>query len=337
MSLASGQQEFQQDVQTLALLIEAGVIPPLTPGVRESLPTYLRRLSETNLPYESFEFRLEVKSCHPSTEEDDTVGRRGPGELQIMLRYAITPAAYCCAQARRNLSRIHPRLFGSLLVHLHQITQSTWPVVTVSDALEIAEMVRFEDSPKGLWKSIHEELGRQLDRTPTRQEVQEHLEYASPRSLYAEIGLDEVLPALKPKLCFSLAEIRGRCTNSLEDVAVHVLSLVDDLERLKALNEQISANLTELERRTRYSMGEMRVAPVSILSGQYRDTEGNIHEVQELLEEEWQIAAQTEGYAPNFILRILTPEDAQRAAVLLPLYAQSLSLTQELVNVLIDD
>lgn len=342
LTLTTGAQDAQADLEVCSLLIEEGLFPLLPPKQRESLPLYLQRLARTPLPYENHEFRLQLQSCDPPTAYEDDLDRRGPGELQITLRAELSAVAYSCASTRRNLGRIHPRLFGSLLVHLRNITSSTWPVVTASDALDIAEMFRYEDSPRTFWKGLHEEARKKLNRTPTRAELHEHLEHIAPRDLYRSIGLDEVLPALKPRLCFTLAQLRERCTRSTDAVAPHALALVEDLERLKAINDQIDDLLTPLEQRTRYAMGEIRISPILILSGERRPTAflengGYLHEVQELLEEDWQCAAQSEGYCPNLLLRVLTRADVQRAAQLLPLYAQSLALTREIAGQLIDD
>lgn len=42
--------------------------------------------------------------------------------------------------------------------------------------------------------------------------------------------------------------------------------------------------------------------------------------------------AQGEGYCPNFVVRLLTRKDVQRANELLPLYAQSLKLTRHIAE-----
>lgn len=341
-TLTRGAQEVQADLEVFSLLIEEGLLPLLPPKQRESLPRYFQRLAEIPLPYENREFRLQVQSCDAPTHAADDVEQRGPGELQITLRSALQASAYSCTAARRNLGRIHPRLFGSLLVHLRNITSCTWPVITASDALEIAEMFRYEDCPKTFWKGIHEEARKKLGRRPTRAELHEHIDHIAPRDLYRAIGLDEVLPALKPRLCFSLAEMRQRCESSTEALAPHALSIVEDLERLQALNAQIKELETPLDQQTLYALGEMRRSPILLLSGEQRSITAvengcSLHEVQELFEEEWQGVAQGEGYCPNFVVRLLTRKDVQRAARLLPLYAQSLELTRHIAEQLIDD
>lgn len=291
-TLTRDTQEAQADLEAFSLLIEEDLLPLLPPKQRESLPLYLQRLTKTPLPYENHEFHLQLQSCSPSTAYDESVDQRGPGELQITLRAELQAVAYSCTAARRNLGRIHPWLFGSLLVHLRNITSCTWPVITASDALEIAEMFRYEDCPKTFWKGIHEEARKKLGRRPTRAELLEHLDHIAPRDLYRAIGIDEVLPALKPKLCFSLAEIRRRCEGHPEALVPHVLSIVDDLERLQVLNTRIKALETPLEQDTLYALGEMRRSPILLLLGQQRSTTAvengrSLHEVQELFEEEW--------------------------------------------------
>lgn len=341
-TLTRGAQEAQADLEVLSLLIEEGLLPLLPPKQRESLPLYLQRLTRTPLPYENHEFHLQLQSCDAPTHAADDVEQRGPGELQITLRAALQANAYSCRAARRNLGRIHPRLFGSLLVHLRNITSCTWPVITASDALEIAEMFRYEGCLKTFWTGIHEEARKKLDRRPTRAELHEHIDHIAPRDLYRAIGIDEVLPALKPRLCFSLAEMRQRCESSTEALAPHALSIVEDLGRLQALNAQIKELETPLDQQTLYALGEMRRSPILLLSGQQRSITAvengrSLHEVQELFEEEWQGVAQGEGYCPNFVVRLLTRKDVQRANELLPLYAQSLELTRHIAEQLIDN
>lgn len=326
---------------TLAQLMDVGVISPLPPLAGEPLKDYFRRLSQS--PVEGIgedEYSLFLVPYEMNQHSFDNASSAVPGEL-VIVGEGTRARASNCTKFKARCRPLHPRFFGSLMVHLSEITENVWPVLTARDGLKISRYMRFDcefydDSTNfgSFWEELTDELrGKGLK--GTREEIRQKIEdddLVPPRELFKEIGIDEVLPALKEKLCFSLEKLLELSAGEPE---IHQLVL--DLQSLKKLNDKLDNSESNVEANTKYLEGSIRSSPVAILSGQkMRRKSHYVHFVQAMLEEEWQCVSGNSGWYNNFHIHITSKADAARAKVRLTDYYESYQLTMSVVERLSD-
>jgi len=281
---------------------------------------------------------LNLEPYTATGEGDDTEKPRSPDELMITLD-PPSCVAWSCSRVRRGLARLHPRLLGSILAHISQSTVLSWGIYTAKDALEDAEIWRYEGSTKYFWKDIHTELREQLGRKPTKAEVlaEGSDRTTMPFEFERQIGLNEVLPAKHPRLRLSPQDMRRLAGDRTDWAAGLTRTVADLLTQLETEHARLSDLITEGEREAASLRGEMRHAPLFALSGQQNRRSNYIHHVQEELEEVWEIAASQAGFMPNVLIRVNDRADAERAALILGTMERSLSILTDLVQLLVDD
>lgn len=326
---------------TLAELMDVGVISPLPPLPGEPLENYFRRLSQS--PVEGIgedEYSLFLVPYEVNHQSFDDTPPPLPGEL-VIIGEGTGARANNCTKFKARCRPLHPRFFGSLMVHLSEITENVWPVLTARDGLKISRYMRFDcefydDSTNfgSFWEELTDELkgkGLKGTREEIRQKIQDD-DLVPPRELFREIGIDEVLPALKEKLCFSLEKLLELSAGEPE---IHQLVL--DLQNLKKLNDKLDISESGVEESTKYLEGATRSSPIAVLSGQKMRRPGNyVHFVQVMLEEEWQCVSGDSGWYNNFHIHVTSKSDAARAKVRLTDYYESYQLTMSLVERLSD-
>lgn len=247
--------------------------------------------------------------------------------------------AFSCTVARRALHRLHPYLLGSILAHLSLFTRSTWSVYTAIDALEDAEVFEHEGSVGGFWHDVHAELRQELGRPPTRAEVVREARgrCTPPGDLLRLIGMTEALPAVSTRYRLSpeeMLEVAGKHTGPW---AERVATIAQALTALREIDRTVYELLGDEDLAATCARGEFRRNPTVILSGQGgRTASGYLNAVQERLEETWQLAAQTEGFMDNLLIRLHTAEDAGRAAQLVRLYRDAESQLKRITDLIID-
>lgn len=318
------------EVRGVAHLIGAGILPPLPPQPSDTLRDYFKRLSEHPVEGEK-DYPVMLTTARDKISDWEEEMPENTLEISAQSDDCL---AWNCTLFKERCRPLHPRFFGSLMVHLSEITGMVWPVLTNVDALALAARHYGDgDGFTDLWREISEELisdGQVVTRQALRQRAEGIL---TQRKIMTTIGVDECLPALKKKLCFSLAQLR-----QFAQTRVDVLDIIDQLEDLKALNQALDKSATDNEIKAQYASGNYRVAPVALLSGQ-KPPKGRgtyIHLLQELAEEEWQWAAQDSGWIDNLTLHVVTLEDAQRAKTRLQLFRESYEKTQAIVHALAD-
>ncbi|WP_102127969.1 hypothetical protein [Deinococcus planocerae] len=323
----------------LATLIEVGLLPALPPKRRETIHAYLRRVNGTPGALECGWRNLHLTWYEETGDGGQAEEARGVHELVLTLVHAPQCAAFSCIVARRALHRLHPYLLGSILANLSLFTRSTWSVYTAIDALEDAETFEHEGSVKGFWQDVHAELRKELGRSPTRAEVVREARgrCTPPGDLLRLIGMTEALPAVSKKYRLSPEELLEVARKHTGLWAERVAIIAGALIALRDIDQTVYALLGDEDLAATCARGEYRRNPTVILSGQGRRTSsGYLNAVQERLEETWQFAAQTEGFMNNLLIRIHTPEDAERAVQLVRLYRDAERHLETVTDLIID-
>ncbi len=325
----------------LATLIEVGLLPAVPPKRRETIHAYLRRVNSTPGALECGWRNLHLTWYEETGEGGQAEEARGVHELVLTLVHAPECAAFSCTVARRTLHRLHPYLLGSILANLSLFTRSTWSVYTAIDALEDAETFEHEGSVKGFWQDVHTELLKELGRPPTRAEVVREARgrCTPPGDLLRLIGMTEALPAVSTKYRLSpeeMLEVAGK-RKHMGAWAERVVTIAMALIGLRDIDRTVYELLCDEDLAATCARGEFRRNPTVILSGQGgRTASGYLNAVQERLEETWQVASQTEGFMDNLLIRIHTPEDAERAVQLVRLYRNAERHLETVTDLLID-
>ena len=329
-----------QPLETIGHLIQAGILPLLEPGKKESVQAYLARLGNEKSAYEWADVSLSLTGYAATGEGGPAEVERSAAEM-VICNQGTGGVTWSCSRVRRRLARIHPLLLGSVLVHLSAATAHSWGVYTAGDALEDAETWLYEGSFTDYWRGIHTELTESLERPPTKAEVVEEAAQrcTTPGAYKRRIGLNEVIPAQCPRLRLGPDQIArlGRQYGGLDGALA--LELGELLTALYALNGAIGDALTDEDLSAVHALSSFRRSPLLVLSGQehraYRETdEGYVHLVQEQLEEVAEIAFQTEGFAPNVLIRVLSEGDARRAGTILTALKASHALLMRAVNLM---
>lgn len=310
--------------------MRAGLLPKLSPLQDESLSGYLHRLSDPQPWEEHYQVTL---SAPASSWAHDLK----PSELQFSSD-AARCEAHSCVQFKRRCRELHPRFFGSVMVQVSLITEPFWSIFTVRDALDVAEHFSYQtDDGEGFsafWRAAGDELKAEGVVRPTREQLRIQGARAGrpPRHLFHQIGIDEVLPALKPGLCLSIEDLE-RLSAGRDDVAGVIRLLME----LKQLNQGLLKLYDDKTISLWCESGDYRTSPLYVLSGERpAPNRPYLHAVQELLEEEWQMAAQCEGYRENLFYSVHDAASAHKAAKLLPGLSRSFDLTRQIVEQLID-
>jgi len=317
----------------IARLVEVGVLPAVKPHRKDTIHGLLARMNKQRAPLEHLPLNL-------NWYEEDTHGDappRGGHELVLTLDGGVECIAWTCKEMQAELRVLHPMLFGSLLYHLSVASATSYPVYTARDALEDDQLYM---SPREYWQDIRETLKDELGRAPTRQElIQQAAEQGkSPGEMLRRLGREEWLPALSARHRLSIEEMQATCAAhaTRRPAAKRTLEVTQQIAELYRVSDALRQVTTDEDTQARRSHGEQRINPVVILSGRDTGSASHLNAVQEQLEEMHQMAAQSEGFYENLLVRIHTEEDADRAAEILKLHARAWRLVQEITTVLID-
>lgn len=336
---AASLARFQATVPVLARLVEVGLLPPVTPGPRDTVLNLIARMQGVRGEEEFLTLQL---SWYDTTGydgyQDDEA--RSPHELALTHLHGPACTSWTCLEAQDELRALHPWLLGSLLYHVSEASALTYPIYTARDAIEDEEMWSFDGCLRTFWKGMLSEYRHEHKRDPEKGEL---LAYAAserektPRDFLNLIGQEEWVPVLSKKRRLSLEEIEGICHERLDRVwSSKVLDVVTRVRDLHRINAELDALDTPSDHAGWIGTGETRKSPVAILSASVRGSSAYQTAVQERLEESWELAAQTSGFFQNLFVRLNDEADADRAAQILPLHAEAFEHVREITHLLAD-
>lgn len=334
VGVSDGPYRGKESVRTFGHLMEAGLLPVMPPRPREGLHSYLHRITRDWKPHG---FALDLEPYQASGELAKEPPEQ-PGLLVLSLTHEFETTPINGQGIRRTLNRLHPRFFGSLMVHLSQASD-IWPIFTVYDAMETAKLLRYDgaDDFRDFWHFLKEDFHARHGRSPRGPELQESArELVTPRQLFSIVGVDEVLPTLKRHLRLSPGELSGLAHASTGPYRDTALNLLDMLAELHEINALVRLEMTDDEYTVREATGELRVRPLAAVSGQHLGARREWHEVYELQLEDEQMADAGRGYCQPFTLLLRDQASAHHAVRLLKLFRRSLDLMADVLHLLDD-
>ncbi|GAA5534083.1 hypothetical protein [Deinococcus aluminii] len=327
----------QHALPVLARLAEVGVLPVLKPGRRDSLYGVLRRLDGQHAPLEHLPLLL---SWYRNGPYDHGEIEPGPSELILSLSSTVECRAFTTLDLRDELAVLHPWLYGSLLYHVSDASDTTYPIYTARDAIADAEVWDFQGDLRGFWHDLAHEFQHEKGRSPAREELRRFAEEqrgTTPKQFLNLIGQAEWVPVLSTRRRLSLPQMRAVAQAHPEQPSSHVLlEILDHVEALHRVSRELLDLQTDEDHEAWQAHGEGRISPVASLSASTHGSRAFLHAVQERLEDTWQMAAQTEGFLENLLIRLQGEADAERAAHVLRLHGQAWTLVVDLVHLLAD-
>lgn len=344
--------DFEKHRSTIAALFGSGTLPALNRKPRENPLAYtVRALEEWARSYPSpLEIQLEdaqgVLKDHAEYfdhQHTDEVVDAGDADLIVRV-YGPSSDVYSAAAMLRALRPLHPRLGGSLLHHIGQVSGRGFGILTPSGAWDLAEIHTFYGSERDFWQSYRHAAAAELkksERMLTRPELQAYISnngLLTPRAFKRALGLDLFDAVQRP---LSLEEIRKllmaenfpeRQKRQIEDV----LLLLADIENMGRLLQELDGDESGVLYRMHQASYSRYATILDVTPWEMMGKRWGF--IQEILNDHEHIRMQSdEEEGPNFAMFLRPGDDSvsrfQEAVDLLNSCLQAvLYLTQKIDN-----